>query len=164
MRQPRLLPLAAPALKTWMRNIMQAADRQNQGFIVPKRAMSLLFAANLKKVADPGSNGVATNSRKTISKAKSDICSTLCALVSSNVRGSGQLAPINERGLFAASRNDRGSTVGDSAQDAVLSIVDVQKIIVQNLVGPGSDANPGVRQLFARYTSEARSSVSRQEP
>eukprot|EP00966_Prymnesium_polylepis_P155027 3580139-Prymnesium_polylepis.1 len=49
MKRPRMLPSIQTALCRWMRDCMQAADREHRGFVLWRRAQLVCYAANLRQ-------------------------------------------------------------------------------------------------------------------
>ena len=152
-KQPRLLPAVGPTLVSWIREVFQAVDRNNQACIHSRKLRDLLAAANSKP--GPIKQGSFAAARRTSSDESEDSIPPRRTLTS--FLGSSRSMCSSRSTLSRTSSQLPGAGLRDKENGPNLGIQEVQREILQRLVGEGT------RRLFMRYSAEANGTAEKEE-
>jgi hypothetical protein len=145
-KQPRLLPSVGPTLVSWIREVFQAVDRNNQACVHSRKLRDILAAANSKPAhTRQGSFATARRTSSDESEGSTSPRRTLTSYFSSS------------RSILSRTPSQLpGAVLQDKENGPNLGIQEVQREILQRLVGEST------RSLFARYSAEANGTADKE--
>ena len=161
-----------------MRDVMQAVDRQQQGYVPVRKLPMILAAANLKNAIGrehSASTEMRARSASVIdplsrmrgrSRSVAAALSFRCTSSASSSRGgsSRELGLEVSRSSLESKSSRQTTSRGEAhAPLSILGIFQVQEQLLERLVAPGIPGVPNPRTLFARYAAEASSSEAIEE-